>query len=332
MSASSATMQPVQVRVLTSKDEEAVALVCVETSLKALATSGRVQARALDVTDLCDEGVLADADVLLITGGEPRRLRGLIGGGGATAIRTFVREGGGYVGVCAGAVLATRKAPTLELLPTVRCVDDNVWWASGLCGRVSLRQPESAGHSPEVDVLSACFGDVGVYESGPLLAFDQPKQRRKKPSRRERESMADGSDGEDDEAVLATEPLALFDSDVRPWRPDRSASRLPSRGDMSGTVAALSSRHGSGRVVLSSIHPELSGRKSDKLLLENMCLFAAGSPSLGGAPVRPAPSPRGKRPCLRCGHRTSKRSCKRCGADLAAAAEKESSSEESQAS
>merc|ERR1712046_4663 len=126
--------------------------------------------------------------------------------------------------------------------------------------------------------------------------------------------MVEGNEGEDDDALLATEPLALFDSDVHPWRPDSSASRQPSKGDMSGAVAALASRHGIGRVVISSVHPELSKHESDALLLENMCLFAAGSSSLISSREQLTSVPQIKRKCLRCGHRTSKESCRKCGA------------------
>ena len=108
---SDAAAIPCRLCLLTS-DADTVAASCVSATL-ALLRGTRVHAATLDAGAV-DERVLARFDAVLITGGEPRRLRDRLSGRGASAIRAFVAAGGGYVGVCAGAVLATQKAPTLD--------------------------------------------------------------------------------------------------------------------------------------------------------------------------------------------------------------------------
>lgn len=55
--------------------------------------------------EICD-GTLRDADVLYVPGGSVFVQQRVLGIEGYTAIVSFVRSGGGYVGVCAGALLA----------------------------------------------------------------------------------------------------------------------------------------------------------------------------------------------------------------------------------
>ena len=52
-------------------------------------------------------GELEKHDVLVVPGGKASIQGSALGGEGRSAIRSFVRGGGGYVGVCAGAYLAT---------------------------------------------------------------------------------------------------------------------------------------------------------------------------------------------------------------------------------
>jgi glutamine amidotransferase-like uncharacterized protein len=228
---------------LITSDADTVSASCVSATLSLLCGT-RVHTGTLDATDVNDKE-LACFDAVLITGGEPRRLRDRLGGRGASAIRAFIASGGGYIGVCAGAVLATRKAPTLDLLPTVRCVNDNVWWASGLTGTVTLRRPTQTFSDPVDASLSTAFIEVDThaYQNGPLLRIK-------------------------DRSTTAPMALALFSSDVEPWEPDMDET-APPRGQMEGAVAVVLGRHGLGRVLITSVHPEFL---SDGALLETMCL------------------------------------------------------------
>lgn len=265
--ASDATIIPVipcRLCLLTS-DADTVAASCVSATL-ALLRGTRVHATTLDA-DSVDGERLARFDAVLITGGEPRRLRDRLGGRGASAIRAFVAAGGGYIGVCAGAVLATQKAPTLDLLPAVRCVNDNVWWTSGIEGTVVLRGTRSAVPDPADASIAAAFvaGDAThAYHNGPLLRIAKGKTPRRKPTRREQ------SEQEEMGAARAPTALALFAADVEPWAPDPGET-APKRGQMNGTAAVVSGWHGLGRVLITSVHPEFL---PDGALLEAMCLHA----------------------------------------------------------
>ena len=170
--------------------------------------------------------------------------------------------------MCAGAVLATQKAPTLDLLPEVRCVNDNVWWASGTEGTVVLRGPPHAVPAPADASIAAAFvaGDAThAYHNGPLLRIAKGKKARRKPTRREQEAAGAAP------TARAPTALALFAADVEPWAPDLGET-APVRGQMNGTAAAVSGWHGLGRVLITSVHPEFL---PDGALLEAMCLHAA---------------------------------------------------------
>lgn len=264
---------PVRVLVLTSKDTEAVATPCVVESLAALNSGGRTTASTIDVHKLTTLDV-ATCDVLLISGGEPGKIRGLIGGPGSAAIKAFCMSGGGYVGVCAGAVLATRKRPTLELLLDVRCFNDNVWWASGISGEVKLKRPPHGASVVEDEAAKSLaiefVPDAGEvwshsYFNGPLLDVDKSRRRRpKKLTCKERDRPRQG-----------TYVLAVFDGDL--------SQQLSSCGqfasEMDGKAALVVGQYGAGRVVISSTHPECgatSAKTAKGNLLEAMCLYAAG--------------------------------------------------------
>ena len=117
--------------------------------------------------------------------------------------------------------------------------------------------------------LVKAFDSVATHQylNGPLLAIAPPKRRSKKLSRKERDAAAAFGGQPDPVAVAA------FAGDVSPWRPDKTVARRPKRGDMEGALAVVAGMFHSGRVVISSTHPEFSG---DAGILEEMCLWAAG--------------------------------------------------------
>ena len=162
----------------------------------------------------------------------------------------------GHVGVCAGAVLATRKAPTpSSLLQDVKCINDNDWQSSGLTGTVRLAAPSWPLSWPPPQQqpmartrarLAARFGPEPAtsrsYCNGPLLAIDTPKPRREKLTRRECELAEQGGGA-----------LAGRSRRTR----CRSSRTTYHRGEMDGAVAALASRYQgqAGRVILTLIDP-----------------------------------------------------------------------------
>ena len=54
-------------------------------------------------------GALKLADILLMPGGWPQKYSSNLGEAGFTAIRSFVETGGRYIGICAGAYLASKS-------------------------------------------------------------------------------------------------------------------------------------------------------------------------------------------------------------------------------
>lgn len=165
-------------------------------------------------------GHLERFDVLVMPGGSGSRQAARLEEAGIREIREFVRGGGGYVGICAGAYLATNNYDWSLGLINAR-VWDRAHWARG-DGQVSIRLTE-AGES-----LLGLEGEVPVhYNQGPLLVPD------------------------DDPELPGYEVLATFATEV--------ASKGAQAGAMAGTHAIIRSRYGSGRVICFSPHPEVSG-------------------------------------------------------------------------
>lgn len=168
------------------------------------------------------EGGLREGDVLIHPGGSGGGQGKALGEAGRDAVRRFVSGGGGYVGFCAGAYLATNDYTwSLGLLDAK--VVDRKHWARGK-GPVQVRL-SPAGR----DLLGAAGEEVTFYYAqGPLLA------RREWPAAR----------------LPAYESLGVFASEV-------ALNGAPS-GIMAGTTAIARAPFGGGRVFCFSPHPELT--------------------------------------------------------------------------
>ncbi len=230
----------ITVVILSGKATEAFSSLCIDASLTVLNKSTFISAIKLDILNI---GELSNmmADIFIITGGEPCKIRGLLGGVGSKAIRQFVSNGGKYIGVCAGAVLATTSRPTLDLLQGVQCVNDNIWRDSGLSGRVQLKSsvPVSSMLNHVLTKEKMC------YLNGPLLKI---KKRH--------------MDG--------IQILCRFHDYVVPWSPD-TKKQEPKKSDMIDSVAVLVGKYKDGVVLISSIHPEFTGT-----VLVDICLYVHG--------------------------------------------------------
>lgn len=78
----------------------------VEHVVRALVTDKRIAVTELG-PDEVRAGRLAEFDVLIQPGGSGSGQAKALGEDGRAKIRSFVKDGGGYVGVCAGSYLAT---------------------------------------------------------------------------------------------------------------------------------------------------------------------------------------------------------------------------------
>lgn len=163
-------------------------------------------------------GKLDKFDVLIQPGGSGSKQGNTLGEEGREKIRTFVRGGGGYVGICAGAYLAS---------------NDYSWSLKILDAKVLDRKHWARGHGPvEVAISDAGRKLLGtadesvtiIYWQGPLLA----------PS--------------DDPHIADYTRLADFRGDI--------AKKGVPKGVMPGTTAIASAPFGKGRVICFSPHPE----------------------------------------------------------------------------
>ncbi len=163
-------------------------------------------------------GKLIGCDVLVHPGGSGGGQGRALGSEGRAVVRDFIQNGGGYLGICAGAYLAT-------------C--DYSWSLNVLDARVIDKAHWNRGHgSVKMELSNEGKQGLGVSESnldilywqGPLLA----------PA---------ANDSIDD-----YQPWAWFRSEVE-------KKGVPS-GVMPGTTAIAAGQHGSGRVICFSPHPE----------------------------------------------------------------------------
>jgi len=163
------------------------------------------------------DGVLKDFDVVIFTGGSGHREADSLSEKGRAQVRDFVRGGGGYVGICAGAYLACSGFQWGIGVLNARTVSDK--WQRGN-GTVKI-EVNALGH--EIVGLTAAQHDIR-YDNGPII----------KP------------DSRDD--IGAYEILASFRTEV--------AEHGAPAGVMVDSPAIVRGVCGKGRVIVSSPHPE----------------------------------------------------------------------------
>jgi glutamine amidotransferase-like uncharacterized protein len=165
-------------------------------------------------------GALKNFDVLVQPGGGASNQAAALGTQGRQAIRDFVHAGGGYVGICAGAYLATTNYPwSLHILNAK--VLDSRHWARGT-GKVQIKLSNDGQN-----LLGASSQIVNIYYGqGPLLAPDTTP------------------------GLPAYETLASYKTEI--------ARNGAPRGIMKGATAIAAAPYGQGRVLCISPHPEKS--------------------------------------------------------------------------
>lgn len=165
-------------------------------------------------------GKLQDYRAVLLPGGSSSKQGNTLEEEGREAVRKFVKNGGGYIGVCAGAYLATNDYDwSLHILNAK--VIDRKHWARGIADlELSLSSPGKDLFGQSADRLTL------RYHQGPLLA---PAEKEGLPEYRE---------------------LARFEAEV--------AKNGAPKGVMIGTTAIAAAEFGAGRVLCFSPHPELT--------------------------------------------------------------------------
>ena len=162
-------------------------------------------------------GALQEKDVVIFTGGSGSKQGHAIGEAGRLEVQRFVREGGGYVGICAGAYLACSKFSWSLGLLDAQTVSSK--WRRGV-GPVQI---ELTPEGQKLAGLPAERHEVR-YANGPIL----------KPA------------GRTDLAPYT--PLAFFRTEL--------AENNSPVGVMVDSPAFVRGQFGQGRVFISSPHPE----------------------------------------------------------------------------
>ncbi len=179
--------------------------------------TGAFEVRRLKAADI-REGTLSSCDVLLVPGGSGSAQAKELEAAGCEAVRKFVDGGGGYVGFCAGAYLASSHYPwSLGILDAK--VIDTEHWARGT-GVVKIRLTKEGRR-----LMGTKDEWVEIeYAQGPLL-------------------------GPGGKAELSDfETLATYETEI--------AKKGAPEGVMKGTVAVAAGSFGRGRVFCFSPHPE----------------------------------------------------------------------------
>jgi glutamine amidotransferase-like uncharacterized protein len=191
--------------------------------ITALTKSGNTDFKLTRITtpEILDGG-LSQVDVLIHSGGSGSKQGNDLGEEGRKIVRQYIDQGGGFLGVCAGAYLATNDYSwSLNLIDAK--VLDRKHWARGM-GTVQL---ELSPSGQKLFQTAESTLDI-YYGQGPLLA------------RREW----------DDPKTPDYESLAIYASEI-------AKNGAPS-GIMKGTSAAVRCKYGKGKVFCFSAHPELT--------------------------------------------------------------------------
>lgn len=182
------------------------------------------------------EGVLSQFDVVVFGGGSGSKQAASIGLEAASAVRSFVGDGGGYLGICAGAFLCSAHYSwSLNLVDTgvftgsrnIEGQGKKQMWYRGKTTTVEMQLTEEgtkifAGVPEHVEVR---------YHNGPIVS---PKNF---------------------EGLKLYHPLAFFRSE--------QVLYPPQKGTMINTPAIVMGEFGQGRVISISPHPEATeGLKS----------------------------------------------------------------------
>ncbi|WP_339749218.1 BPL-N domain-containing protein [uncultured Rubinisphaera sp.] len=164
------------------------------------------------------EGCLKEFDVLIMPGGSGSKQSEKLQESGRAQVKEFVRNGGGYVGICAGSYLASSHYSWSLSLINAK-VWDREHWARGQ-GTVSLCLTSSG-----CEVLGSIQNEVDVYYGqGPLLVPDNQSD------------------------LPGYEVLASYGSEI--------AKKGAPVEAMIDTHAVIRSKYGEGRVICFSPHPE----------------------------------------------------------------------------
>lgn len=187
--------------------------------LRALGKFDQVSVTKLTAEQIRSGG-LAGLDILMHPGGSGGEQGRNLDEPGRERVRNFVREGGGYIGICAGAYLASAHYPWSLNLLDAKVLDTKHWNRGN--GTVDIELTRTGR-----EVLRTTQQQLPIhYAQGPLLA----------PANRPE--------------IEDYEEMATFKTEI--------AKNGAPKGVMIGTTAIARGRFGQGRVICFSPHPEMT--------------------------------------------------------------------------
>lgn len=194
-----------------------------------LASSDSVQYQSILGEDI-RSGALKDFDAIVVPGGSAAKEAVSMGPEARSEVRRFIEEGGVYLGVCAGAYLATRLRDNyLGFLP-LKTRDPEHWYRVDDATDVEVELTQEGAEVFGLDTRRIKL----AYENGPIF-------------------------GPPEEAVNESfRPLGFFRSEV--------VASGGERGVMLDAPAMLLTRYGRGIVLAISPHPELTAGKHKMIL------------------------------------------------------------------
>lgn len=185
--------------------------------LELLKTRPDLAVTTLSGEDIRD-GKLHDYDVVIFPGGSGSKEAASLDSLGRDQVRTFVRKGGGYLGICAGAYLASAEYDWSLHILDAKVLDRSHWARGHGDVEVSLTGAGQKFFASEAERRTV------LYWQGPLLA---PAGKPEIPD---------------------YETLGTFATEI--------AKNGAPQGVMPGTTAIAQGRYGAGRVFCFSPHPE----------------------------------------------------------------------------
>jgi glutamine amidotransferase-like uncharacterized protein len=201
---------------------------------RALSSDPRLQPCMVSAAEI-RSGQLVKFHVVVVPGGSAKAKASALGPNGKRAMVEFVRQGGGYIGICAGAFLASAgRDDYLGMLGTPlvsreRLVSDRGMISiSSRGGKVAI-ELNAAGR----DILDNSSGLLDVQFAGGPVFEDRPNS---------------------DTVVLAYYRTEVCEHEFQ-------------RGTMLGTPAIVAAKFGDGRVIAFGPHPEMAPSR-ERLLVQ----------------------------------------------------------------
>lgn len=192
-----------------------------------LATDSTLRVKTLNAQQI-QNGELADVEVIIFPGGSGSGQGKALEEQGREEVRKFLSRGGGMIGICAGAYLASCDYDWSLHVVDAKVIDRQHWNRG--TGNVELDFSDQGRERFE----QASPRSTVYYHQGPLLA---PAQKSDVPD---------------------YVPLALFDTEI--------AKNGAPTGVMKGTAAIVQGEYGEGRTLCFSPHPEKTNGQENLVL------------------------------------------------------------------